>query len=168
MPELNEILTEKIIMKEIDGKIQAIHEYDKMLWALRTGFLTLFFAGWGLMLKSLLGVTPVEKMNLILLMMTLLSMIICIGGISIDLNYVKRKYRVIYALDLLYGHILGEEKFDESLIAKIREFISISGCKANKHYLWVLGYTKERDVALLIFLMPMISLIFGVIVIWKS
>lgn len=36
----------EIIKKEIDVKIQALHKYDKMLWALRTGFLTLFFAGW--------------------------------------------------------------------------------------------------------------------------
>jgi len=157
----------EIIKKEIDGKIQALHEYDKMLWALRTGFLTLFFAGWGLMLKSLLDNKPIEKMNTILLMMTILSMIICISGLLIDSNYVKRKYRVIQALDLLYDHILREEKFTEQEIIEIKGLIQVSGSRANKKYSEVSGYPKERNVVLIIYLMPIVSLIMGIILMWK-
>jgi hypothetical protein len=43
-------LISKIIVDEIGGKNQAIHAYDKMIWTVRTGFLTLFFARWGILL----------------------------------------------------------------------------------------------------------------------
>ena len=47
-----ESLEKKILLDEIAGKNQAIHSYDSMLWVIRTGFLTLLFTGWGLVLSS--------------------------------------------------------------------------------------------------------------------
>ena len=51
MSELS--LLEKLVLEEIGGKNRAIHAYDRMMWTVRTGFLTLFFAGWGILLKAL-------------------------------------------------------------------------------------------------------------------
>lgn len=73
-------------------------------------------------------------MDTILLMMTILSMIICIGGLLFDSNYVKRKYRVIHALDLLYDHILREGKFTEQEVTEIKGLIQVAGSRANKKY----------------------------------
>ena len=39
----NEAFITKIILDEITGKNQAIHAYDRMIWTVRTEFLTLFF-----------------------------------------------------------------------------------------------------------------------------
>ena len=41
----------KTIGDEISGKYQAIHKYDKIMWTLRSGFLTLVFGGGGLVIK---------------------------------------------------------------------------------------------------------------------
>lgn len=51
MPELS--LLEKLVLDEISGKNKAIHAYDRMMWTVRTGFLTLFFSGWGILLKAM-------------------------------------------------------------------------------------------------------------------
>lgn len=45
-------LIRQIVFDEIKGKNSAIHAYDKMIWTIRTGFLTLLFAGWGLLLSA--------------------------------------------------------------------------------------------------------------------
>jgi hypothetical protein len=35
-----------LVLDEIEGKNKAIHAYDGMVWKIRSGFLTLLFAGW--------------------------------------------------------------------------------------------------------------------------
>lgn len=53
---MEEPFLEKIIQSEISGKNAAINSYDKMMWTVRSGFLTLVFAAWGLIIKSALEV----------------------------------------------------------------------------------------------------------------
>ncbi len=43
---------ERMVQAEIGGKYLAVHAYDRMLWTIRSGFATLFFAGWGLLLRG--------------------------------------------------------------------------------------------------------------------
>ena len=38
-------LHKEIILGEIAGKNSAIHAYDKILWMIRSGYLTLFYGG---------------------------------------------------------------------------------------------------------------------------
>jgi hypothetical protein len=165
--------TEEIIKKEIDGKIQAIHEYDNMLWKLRIGFLTLFFAGWGLLLNSLTGSKPgpgnelLIALNTILLVMASITLVICIGGFLIDLNYVRRKYRVIHALDLLYDRIFSSEKHKDLKTKQLVDLIQISGSRANTLYRKCTGYPIERMITLLIYFMPLLSMVIGIALLWK-
>jgi hypothetical protein len=162
-----------IIIKEIDGKNQAIHEYDKMLWALRTGFLTLFFAGWGLLLAPFAEQKPIPDnqlidINTLLLVMASISLTICIGGFLIDLNYIRRKYRVIHSLDLLYKRIFSQEKLNELKTEQFLDLIQVSGSKANKNYIKTSGgYSREKIVTYLIYLMPIISMIVGIVLLWQ-
>jgi hypothetical protein len=44
---------EKVVLGEIDGKNRAIHAYDSISWKVRTGFLTLLFGGWAILLKGI-------------------------------------------------------------------------------------------------------------------
>jgi len=90
---------EQIILDEIGGKNNAIHAYDHMLWTVRSGFLTLFFVGWGFLLKGLLdqqhpGAVD-EAVTRVMTPMLLVSLGLSVGGFIIDLNYVRRKFRVI-------------------------------------------------------------------------
>jgi hypothetical protein len=50
-------------MTEVAGKNAAIASYDHMIWTVRSGFLTLFFGGWGLLLKSLLELEPLKPQH---------------------------------------------------------------------------------------------------------
>lgn len=56
MTQKNELL-EKIVLGEITGKNKAIHAYDGIVWKIRTGFLTLMFGGWAILLKGIAGET---------------------------------------------------------------------------------------------------------------
>jgi hypothetical protein len=57
-------LLQKLFLDEITGKNQAIHAYDRMIWTVRTEFLTLFFAGWGILLKSIVDNSSGTQVNL--------------------------------------------------------------------------------------------------------
>ena len=76
----------KIIIDEIGGKNQAIHAYDKMIWTVRTGFLTLFFAGWGILLKSFVDNSSDKQLSQdgILIVMLLISITLSCGGYIIN------------------------------------------------------------------------------------
>jgi hypothetical protein len=61
--------------------------------------LTLFFVGWGFLLKGLLdqqhpGAVD-EAVTRVMTPMLLVSLGLSVGGFIIDLNYVRRKFRVI-------------------------------------------------------------------------
>ena len=103
MPERS--VKQQILLEEMAGKNAAIHAYDHIIWVVRSGYLTLFFAGWALMLKALVEATPSaespESIMRYLPMMLVMSAGLTIGGLAIDLNYVIRKFRVIASLDRL-------------------------------------------------------------------
>ena len=83
-------LISKIIIDEIGGKNQAIHAYDKMIWTVRTGFLTIFFAGWGILLKSFVDTSSDKQLSSqhdIFIVMLLISITLSCGGFIVDLNY---------------------------------------------------------------------------------
>ena len=48
-------LHKDIILGEIAGKNAAIHAYDKILWMIRTGYLTLFYGAWAIVLKGIIA-----------------------------------------------------------------------------------------------------------------
>lgn len=50
--------TTKLINNELTGKNAAIHAYDKMIWKVRAGFLTLVFGAWRLAVKATMAVSP--------------------------------------------------------------------------------------------------------------
>src|SRR5262245_28107861 len=130
MSELS--FAEKLVLDEISGKNKAIHAYDKMIWTVRTGFLTLFFAGWGILLKTLVekpSREPDALDNRILLVMLLVSVTLGIGGLVIDLNYARRKFRVIYALDSLMSGIVQRRGQVQGELGDIEAFLHISGDK---------------------------------------
>ena len=162
-----------IIKKEIDGKIQAIHEYDNMLWKLRIGFLTLFFAGWGVLLNTLLKTVADEQfifvidLNTILLLMATITIVICIGGFLIDMNYAKRKYRVINSVDSVYDQIFNVDKAEDLSHKVFRESIYLAGCRDDKEYLKISGFKKERMISYLIYFLPIISMISGIALLWN-
>jgi hypothetical protein len=49
---IDKTFLEKIISDETAGKNAAINTYDRMMWTMRSRYLTLVFGGWGFVIKS--------------------------------------------------------------------------------------------------------------------
>ncbi len=163
-------LLESFILSEVGGKNQAIHSYDRMMWTVRTGFLTLFSAGWGLLLKAMFEkqcTAPNALDNQILLVMLLISLVLGVGGFIVEQSYARRKFRVIYALDrLMSGIVYGKEKFPEGL-EEIAGTFQVSGDKSDDSYRAVSGYAPEVMTSRIIFLLPMVIAGLAVFILWK-
>ncbi len=106
MPEIESdsknAIFNQLMFNEIEGKNKAIHAYDSILWKVRTGFLTLIFAGFGIILTGLIkdGVEFPEAQQYIFVMLLVFSGL-SVSAIIIDINYLNRKFRVIGHLNKL-------------------------------------------------------------------
>jgi hypothetical protein len=168
MSELS--LLEKLVLDEISGKNRAIHAYDRMMWTTRSGFLTLFFAGWGVLLKALVekpSREPSAVDNRILLVTTLVSVMLGIGGLVVDLNYARRKFRVIYALDRLMSGVLQRHGQVHEGLGDIEVCLQVSGDKGDENYRKVSGYSHEAAASRTIYLLPMAVAMLAVYLLWR-
>lgn len=155
----------QILLEEISGKLKAVHAYDKILWTVRSGFLTIFFAGWGLFLESIIDSSNHEVVAQITSLMLIVSVGISICGFVIDLNYVQRKFRVISALNKLYKIIVDNPNIsqmitDMSYKGDMLKVVCVSGDSGDESY-HIKGYIKEREVSFEIFFLPPISIGIG-------
>lgn len=158
----------RMITDELSGKIKAIHAYDKMIWMIRSGFITLFFAGWGIIFKSVIDNSSQPQCNLhrVLIAMALISVALSLGAMILDLNYVRRKFRVIDAFDGLMSIIMREDVQILNNPSQLINYMQVSGDKDNKSYLNVLGYHNECYAGVVIYTVPIIMIAFGVALIW--
>ena len=161
-------IKQKIVLGEIEGKNLAVHAYDKMIWTVRTGFLTLFFAGWGILLKSILSSPSKECPNFhnILITMILVSTTLGFGAFIVDRNYVRRKFRVINALDKLLAAIMTMEESSITSFREIKDYIEVSGDKDNQNYKKVSGYSSAFNAAVVIYCVPINISIICVFLLW--
>lgn len=134
MPELS--FKQTLIINEIEGKNKAIHAYDNIIWVVRTGYLTLIFGTWALLLKGLIDNGSTYGLSMYISPMIIISLGLTIGGMIIDFNYIYRKYKVINSLNQLmnnaftsFENVEGNDNQDNSdilnalLIAGDEKFI---------------------------------------------
>ena len=163
----------RIVFAEIAGKNQAIHAYDKMIWTTRTTFLTLVFAGWGLLLSSAAedliegaGSDPVAKVAPLLIAMVTVSIGLAVAGFMVDLNYVQRKFRVIAALNGLMKVVVEHDEVElknRELVSKEFEaFLRVSGDSASLDYLGEPGYEPAWRVSAIIYSVPLVGIALAV------
>lgn len=160
MPEKNELL-ERIVLGEIEGKNRAIHAYDGMVWKLRSGFLTLLFGGWAILLKGIVEAPgpPPGRYGMLVWGLFLFSPRFAFGAWCIDWSYVRRKFRVILALDRL----IDETKACGSDYLKIpSELLHVAGDSAKMPYDSD-GYRQAAQAEFSVYLVPLV-IILGVIV----
>jgi hypothetical protein len=158
----------KIIVDEISGKNQAIHAYDRMIWMIRSGFITLFFAGWGIIFKSIIDNPSQSQTNIhrVLIAMALISVALSLGASILDRNYVKRKFRVIYTLDALMSCVMLRDVKLFANMSEIINYMQVSGDKDDTFYREVSGYPHECYAGFVIYLVPIIMIIAGVMLVW--
>ena len=99
-------LQRELILGEIGGKNAAIHAYDKIIWIIRSGFVSIVFGAWALLLTGAArGGGLVENRGLVGLL-TVLTFGAALFAWYADRNYVQRKFKVIASLDLLMDFVL--------------------------------------------------------------
>jgi len=169
-----ESLLEKTIMFELGGKNQALHEYDKMLWNLRIGYLTLFFTACGLLVKAFIDNEGIYQAGNILYLILIMSFTISFGAFAVDYNYVKRKYRVIRALNLMYEMITEKVKNEKPDPQDFIDLIKISGTtkirkKDSKDLNSMVdtGLLRERWICFLIYFLPLTIVLAGFVLLLR-
>jgi len=134
-----------------------------MIWTVRSGFLTLFFGGWGLLLKSLLEVVPLGPQHYSIVgALLLISIALAFAGAHIDRNYVRRKFRVIASLNTLLHELAVPTQSDGTADANLLDQLRVRGDTDDSSY-EIPGYTRERSVGLIIYMVPLSSLAAGLV-----
>jgi len=145
---------EKIISDEITGKNTAIHAYDRMMWTVRSGYLTLVFGGWGFVIKS--AIEKGAELSIIkpyILLLSAFTISLSIGAYLIDRNYARRKFRVIHAVNELVQLMMTTnlDKVDE-IKTKLTPLLQISGDADNLNYRFN-AFFNEMKISKIIYLM---------------
>lgn len=164
MASLDEKL-DRLVMDEIGGKNRAVHAYDSIIWKIRTGFLTLLFAAWGIVLSSLIqSAQPVDVSNLILMFaLWLVSFGLSMAGFAIDRNYVQRKFRVIRDLNGLLEAVLNLEPNDYAAsLERVKPYLRVSGDSGDECYSEVGGYAGAVAIAWNVYCVPIGFVFLGI------
>jgi hypothetical protein len=92
---MNDTLLERLVLGEIEGKNRAIHSYDDIVWKIRSGFLTLIFGGWAILLRGILEAksSHLGDYRSFVFGLLLLSLGFAFGAWYIDRSYLRRKFR---------------------------------------------------------------------------
>lgn len=151
----------ELIMDGLSGKIKAIHAYDSMIWTVRSGFLTLVFAAWGLAIKTAMeNKLLIHEINGYALLLSGFTVVLAIGGYCIDINYAKRKFRVITSVNQLKRIVVRPEgtPFSPIEIEQLRELLMISGDSTSVSYQST-QYRNEYKISLIVYLSPIVLII---------
>jgi hypothetical protein len=150
---------EKIVLAEVQGKNMAIHAYDGMVWKVRSGFLTLFFGGWSILLKAIVDAPAPDwgTDGALAVALLLFSFGFALVAWVLDRNYIRRKFRVILALDELTAALINSGGDVRQIPAGL---IAVAG--DNSDMLFDCGgYRQARRAELAVYLVPLLALISG-------
>jgi len=158
-------LPDTLILDGLKGKSTALHAYDRMIWIVRTGFLTLFFVGWGIFVRTLLEKGTVVTTFHVALVAALViaSLALATAGYRIDLNYCRRKSLVVNS----YNRIIqaaNDYARDAVLSSTLLNELQIAGDSGVSGY-DTEGYKRERTVARYIYTIPLCALGLGIVVV---
>jgi len=145
---------EKIVTDEKAGKNLAIHAYDKMMWTVRSGYLTLVFGGWGFIIKSAIDKgAALVMIKPYILLLAAFTISLSIGAYFIDRNYTRRKFRVIHAINEMMELIMSDDKdkIESNRNEKLTTLLKISGDADNKTYRFK-AYNNEMKVGNVIYM----------------
>lgn len=158
---MNQEFLKQLILDGFTGKNRAIHAYDRMIWMVRSGFLTLVFAAWGFLIKTALEqhIAITNTMGYIQLLAGF-SLVLAYGGYIIDVNYVKRKFRVITTVNELRTIVIrpGMSDYLPEEVERLRELLKISGDSVSIDHRSP-QFENERRVSRVIYGLPSLLII---------
>lgn len=155
-------LMEKLVLGEIEGKNRAIHAHDSIVWKIRSGFLTLVFGGWAILLQGIaqdLQRSP-ETYRPFAWGLYLFTLGFALGAWYVDRSYVRRKFRVIVALDRLTDEIRA---CNGDFIRIPPELLKVAGDSGEMPYKST-GYREASRAELSVYLAP-VAIVLGVVVV---
>jgi hypothetical protein len=155
-------LRKEIVLGEITGKNNAIHAYDKTLWTIRSGYLTLMFGGWAIVIKGAMDQGgDLKKVRHLLIIMFVVSVGFAIGAFILDQNYERRKFRVIASLNRLLSQALDLEDVD-NIKAEARkalhENVQVAGDADNETYR-ISGYRQAATAGITLYVASVIAVL---------
>ena len=123
-------LNKDIILGEITGKNAAIHAYDKIIWMIRSGYFTLLYGGWAILLNGIIDKeAKVEDYQHLVVLMLAITLGLVIGAYVVDRNYMQRKFRVIFSLNKLMDLTFGNanvENINDKEIKDFKKYLKVS------------------------------------------
>jgi hypothetical protein len=157
---------EKVVLAEIEGKNAAIHAYDGMIWKIRTGLLTLLFVGWSVLLKSFTDnlLRPAESYRTIIMAMFLFSLGLSLGAWFVDHAYVRRRFRVILALNELMTNLSGSAF---NIKALTPDALHVAGDNPSRPHRCK-GYSEAMQDGACVFFVPILTLAIAAGVLLRS
>lgn len=147
---------QNLINNEIGGKNSAIHAYDKMIWTVRSGFLTLIFAGWSIVIKTAIeSHADIKGISPYFFVLSAFSVSLAVGAYRIDRNYARRKFRVIAAVNHLIKIITNIDfnKIETGTKNELTELLQISG-DADTDTFRSAPYSNEITISRIIYGVP--------------
>jgi len=144
-----------VILGEIGGKNAAIHAYDGIIWKIRTGFPTLMFGGWAILLQGLgkEQLTP-NRLPILVAAMFLITVGLCLSGWFVDRSYTRRKFRVILALNELTRAVA---EGGDDLRSIPYPLLTVAGDDGNREFRCK-GYQQAVTTGAVVFFGPVIPL----------
>jgi hypothetical protein len=159
-------LLEQLVLGEIQGKNQAIHIYDDIVWKIRTGFLTLLLGGWAILLKGIVENKLAEaspEYRPLVGALLIFSFAFAGGAWWIDRAYLRRKFRVIQALDDLFDDV-ARSGGDVTNISSHHLKVAGDNPKVKFDPEW---YREAWHSELAIYFSPLVLLILGIVMVVK-
>jgi hypothetical protein len=155
-------LLEKLVLGEVEGKNQAIHLYDDIVWKIRSGFLTLLLGGWAILLKGMVETSQrsvdIHRYRGLVGGLLLFSVAFAFGAWYIDRAYLRRKFRVILALNHLIDDLVASSGDVTSMSTSHLKVVGDNPAIPFDSS----GYRQARSTELAVYLAPLVLVIVGV------
>ena len=125
----------RLLFEEIASKMKAIQDYNGIIWKIRSGVMTLIFLSWGYVISGILEQDKeISEIRSLIVILVILTMMITAAAFVIDLNYIKKKYKVINAYDQLSEWLIREnlddikvDQLNDKQKDRLVDFIKTSG-----------------------------------------
>lgn len=138
-----------IVTGAITGKYSALHAYDRMIWTIRSGYLTLLFGGWALVLKSTFdAAAPLYELRtrfaVFYSAMIVVSLGLMSGAFIVDHSYLRAKFLVIASLNKLLPRAVNLKNIENLApdeLSGILEEMRVAGHSSDLSYR-IKGYNQ--------------------------
>ena len=156
-------MLDQVVLGEVAGKNNAIHAYDKIIWTIRSGYLTLIFVGWSVLLKSY-AETNMKGLKgfYVATGLLLVTFGLTLGGYFMDRAYVRRKFRVILALNNLVDAIKVSSGVAEAIPC---ELLKVAGDDGDAKY-DCSGYREALKGCRIVYFCPLLTLALAAFIIF--